>query len=552
MRICGLKFGHDGAVALIEDDVLIFSVELEKIGNQIRHCPLFDIAGVISLLSRYGYSPEDVDHFVLDGWNPRRQVFKWGQRDIRLPRAPYVQTPLSRDILDYAPNSHPEFPYLSYPHYAGHVVGSYCTSPFASNGESSFVLSWDGGMAPFLYYFHAGSGRFEYLGAPFSIVGDVYAELAAGRGPFSANPNQWETLGNPGKIMAYVAYGEQRASLMAEFTRLISDLPGLDDATVDEIYEANLVFIERAKSSPVLNTEKGEDVITTYHEFVQQLLVESLDKMIRAFPDYARNLCYAGGCALNIKWNQAVRSAGIFDRMWIPPFPNDAGSALGTACCAMMAYTPHHALRWSVYSGPEFIRNQPAPGWSSKQCSLRELAELIHHCGEPVLFLDGKAELGPRALGNRSILAPAVESSMKDTLNRIKGREGYRPVAPMCLEQHAPEVFDPGIPDPFMLYDHDVRGEWKQRIPAIQHLDGSARLQTVNASEHPRIFELLTEYYALSGVPLLCNTSANFKHKGFFPDLASASAWGGVNHIWSDGLLYRKMADDDEPTARAP
>ena len=540
MRICGLKFGHDGAVALIEDDVLVFSVEMEKIANQIRHCPLFDIAAVLSLLDSYGYSADDIDHFVLDGWNPRRQVFKWGQRDIRLPRAPYVQGPLARDVLDYPPNDHPEFPYLSYPHYAGHVVGSYCTSPFAAEGESSYVLSWDGGMAPLLYYYDVTAGRFEYLGAPFGIVGDVYAEVAAGRGPFQANPNQWETLGNPGKIMAYVAYGEERASALSEFDRLVSRLPPLDDSSVDGIYEANLDLIEQIRNSAVLNAEKGENVITSYHEYVQKLLVETLARAVESHPGYARNLCYAGGCALNIKWNQAIRSSGAFERVWIPPFPNDAGSALGTACCAMMAYASRRSLRWSVYSGPTFIQNQPSAGWQSRRCDIRELAALIHRIQEPVLFLDGNAELGPRALGNRSILAPATDASMKDTLNRIKGREGYRPVAPMCLEEHAPKVFDPGVPDPYMLYDHDVRAEWKARVPAIQHLDGSARLQTVSASDHPRIHALLTEYHALSGVPLLCNTSANFKHKGFFPDLASATEWAGVNHVWSDNRLFSK------------
>ena len=170
-----------------------------------------------------------------------------------------------------------------------------------------------------------------------------------------------------------------------------------------------------------------------------------------------------------------------------------------------------------------------------------EFAELIHRSNEPVLFLDGKAELGPRALGNRSILAAPIRGTMKDTLNRVKGREGYRPVAPVCLESHAPDIFDPGSPDPFMLYDHRVRPPWKDRIPAIQHLDGTARLQTVNADEHPLIFELLTAYHAVSGVPLLCNTSANFQGKGFFPDLQSAGQWGEVNYVWSAGRLFSRQ-----------
>jgi carbamoyltransferase len=295
------------------------------------------------------------------------------------------------------------------------------------------------------------------------------------------------------------------------------------------------------KSTTEFTSADGDDVIASYHGFAQRMLLDSHERITGANPGYRRNLCYAGGCALNIKWNQAIRRSGLFESVWIPPFPNDAGSALGTACCAMAALTGNLALQWNVYSGPPFQVPEGVDGWHTKECSMQELAELIHRRNEPVLFLDGRAELGPRALGNRSILAPATDGAMKDTLNRVKGREGYRPVAPICLESEAPDIFDPGSPDPFMLYDHQVRAPWKDRIPAIQHLDGTARLQTVNADEHPLIFELLTAYHAVSGVPLLCNTSANFQGKGFFPDLLSAAQWGKVNYVWSAGRLFSRQ-----------
>ncbi|MEE3922504.1 carbamoyltransferase C-terminal domain-containing protein [Micromonospora sp. BRA006-A] len=167
------------------------------------------------------------------------------------------------------------------------------------------------------------------------------------------------------------------------------------------------------------------------------------------------------------------------------------------------------------------------------------------------MVVDGRAELGPRALGHRSIIAPAHDPAMKDRLNEIKLRESYRPVAPICLEERAPEVFDPGTPDPYMLFEHHIRpgGGWRDRVPAVVHADGSARLQTVGPA-HPLLFELLTAYERHSGIPVLCNTSANHPGRGFFPDAASAMRWGGVPRVWSRAGCTRRTADHGGPSRR--
>ena len=129
---------------------------------------------------------------------------------------------------------------------------------------------------------------------------------------------------------------------------------------------------------------------------------------------------------------------------------------------------------------------------------------------------------------------------MRDRLNQLKGRDAYRPVAPICLEQRAEEIFDPGGRDPHMLFEHRVRPAWLQKIPAVIHVDGSARLQTVAQSDEPLLFQLLTEYEKRTAIPVLCNTSANFPGKGFFPDTASAARWGGCRHVWAEGKLYTR------------
>jgi carbamoyltransferase len=300
------------------------------------------------------------------------------------------------------------------------------------------------------------------------------------------------------------------------------------------------VFANEFKSKIRGQSYSDEDILCTFHHYLEELLVEKLKKKIGRYRRETGNLCLSGGCALNIKWNSAIRDSGLFDRVYTPPFPNDSGSAIGAACCALFQKTRSVSLVWDVYSGPLVAANGVAPGWVSRPCSIAELARLLHRENQPVILLSGRSELGPRALGNRSIVAPAVSPTMKDILNRIKKRESYRPVSPICLEHKAPDIFDPGTRDPYMLFDHRVRGDWLERVPAIVHLDGSARLQTVSPGENRVVAELLQEYEKLSGIPLLCNTSANFKGCGFFPDVYSATRWNRVNYAWCNHILYEK------------
>ncbi|MEL6537963.1 MAG: carbamoyltransferase C-terminal domain-containing protein, partial [Bacteroidota bacterium] len=267
-----------------------------------------------------------------------------------------------------------------------------------------------------------------------------------------------------------------------------------------------------------------------------------LQKKIKRTGKTTRNLCMAGGCALNIKWNSAIRNAGFMDEVYVPPFPNDSGSALGMAILEYYRKTGKWDIDWSVYSGPAIEVGDLPAGWEEKDCSLQELAQLLHDTQEPVVFLNGNAELGPRALGNRSIIGAPGEEGMKGILNKIKQREAYRPVSPMCLEHRAPQIFEPGSPDPFMLFDHQIRPEWESKIRAVRHLDNSARLQTISEKHNFTILELLTEYEKISGIPVLCNTSANFKGTGFFPNVQSALEWNGTRFVWSNGILYTKKA----------
>lgn len=277
--------------------------------------------------------------------------------------------------------------------------------------------------------------------------------------------------------------------------------------------------------------------------FLGDLLVGRVVSTVRTWRDDGQHKLYlAGGCALNIKWNSALRDCGLFDEVWVPPFPNDSGSALGAALLGRIQHAGIRPLGWQLRPGPALRAPGVLPAeWVASAAGPAEVAQLLHETGEPVVVLNDRAELGPRALGGRSILAAPTSAAMKDTLNRIKRREAYRPIAPVCPAEEAPKIFDPGTADPFMLFDHAVRPAWLDRIPAIVHLDGTARLQTVHADDEPVLTEVLRHYHRLSGVPVLCNTSANRSRCGFFPDVSSATPWGEVSRIWSDDVLYQRL-----------
>jgi carbamoyltransferase len=544
--ICGIKVTHDGGVALIDNGRLVFSVEMEKIGNADRHAHVEDLAVVGELIRAHGYKPESVDAFVIDGWRKTHKVKHWGGQEVKVDLAPYRRGIRSRDLLAEWKFAVLDQPYSSYTHYAGHFASGYCTSPFA--GGDAHVLVWDGAMMPYLYRYEAATGAVHDLGAVCYLPGASYHYLSQMLPPFQDDVGWPRELALPGKIMAYVAKGNPDPEALDRLSRAYAKACGehvSEDITDADVHEA-LGRKVRQRMGELLTWEgiRPEDGLASIHEFMGSAMVAGLEQRLSGDlsargQSSSTRLVMTGGCALNIKWNSRVRALPAVDQLWVPPFPNDAGAAIGTACCHMMTHSSKVALDWNVYSGPAFDATTGGPSdWVPARCSIQDLARLIHEGGQPVLLLHGRAELGPRALGHRSIIAPAVDPAMKVALNNIKGREDYRPVAPICIQDRAPEVFDPGTPDPYMLFDHQVRSEWHRRIPAVCHLDGSARLQTVSPADDPVLHQLLVEYDRLSGVPVLCNTSANLSGSGFFPDLGSAMRWAKVPAIWSDGTLW--------------
>jgi carbamoyltransferase len=223
----------------------------------------------------------------------------------------------------------------------------------------------------------------------------------------------------------------------------------------------------------------------------------------------------AGGVALNCVANSRLAEQGPFERVWVQPAAGDAGTALGAAlhvaCRLGDAVDPMPGAdlgrEWSDAALTEWLHRAAMP--CERPADIAEsAAEVLAHNGL-IGWFQGRSEYGPRALGHRSLLANPAHEQNLSRLNDVKGRERFRPVAPMVLEERAGEVFEGPLPSPYMLFTHRVRPQWRDRIPAVVHVDASARVQTVDRRREPLVARLLDAFERHTGLPVLVNTSFN-------------------------------------------
>ncbi|HJZ32604.1 MAG TPA: carbamoyltransferase C-terminal domain-containing protein [Hyphomicrobiaceae bacterium] len=272
----------------------------------------------------------------------------------------------------------------------------------------------------------------------------------------------------------------------------------------------------------------------------------------------ARNLCIAGGVGLNCVANGRILREAGFDNVWIQPAAGDDGIAIGCAYYGHLAiqkqprsFVMDHAYLGVEYSqqaaraalAKPFVRLETTTTDSSDICA--DAARLL--AGGNVLgWFQGRSEFGPRALGNRSILADPRPAEMKDKLNkRVKHRQAFRPFAPVVLAERANEVFEGDVESPFMLLAQRVRHDWVHKIPAVVHVDGTARVQTVRERQNPRLYRLLREFEALTGVPVLLNTSFNVKGEPIVEtpdDAVECFLATGIDHLVLHDTLISKTA----------
>jgi carbamoyltransferase len=230
------------------------------------------------------------------------------------------------------------------------------------------------------------------------------------------------------------------------------------------------------------------------------------------------NLCFAGGVALNCVLNGRIRDQGLFKNIWVQPASGDDGTALGAALWidaqirnnGEKSFVMDHAYWGPEYSDAEiekFIKWAKVP-YKKLENIAEETAEILAQ-DKIIGWYQGRMEYGPRALGSRSILASPISPKMQARLNEVKDREDFRPVAPVVLEEEAGNWFKNAVYSPYMLFVYEVQEDKADLIPAVRHVDGTARIQTINRDQHPAYYDLLKAFQQKTGVPVLVNTSFN-------------------------------------------
>jgi carbamoyltransferase len=308
------------------------------------------------------------------------------------------------------------------------------------------------------------------------------------------------------KVMALASYGKPRyLDRLREYVRL----DGEGGFRARPVPWSSLVP-PRPAGAPW--TQDHADVAAS----AQACLEEVLLGLVRHLHEHTGEdvLTLAGGVALNCVANTRLYREGPFDRVWVQPAAGDAGTALGAALHVAhqketVEAMPTAALGrgWSDTELRAWLERAAVP-YEEPDDIAETVAEELAGDGI-VAWFQGRSEYGPRALGHRSLLAHPGRAENLERLNAVKGREEFRPVAPMVLAERAAELFDGPLPSPYMLFVHDVATAWRERIPAVVHVDGTARIQTVDRADEPLVARMIDGFERRTGLPVVVNTSLN-------------------------------------------
>ena len=542
MNILGISAHyHDSAAALVVDGIPVAAVQEERLSRR-KNDPAFPLASIEWCLDQAGLEPEQLDAVVFY----ERPMLKFDRiltcalrafpKSWRsFPKA--MKNALGEKVwVGGVISSHlgiPRRKILFTEHHQSHAAATFLTSPT----RRAAILTSDGvGEWATL---SVGHGERTLGGAtditltreirfPHSL-GMLYSTFTAYLG-FAVNEGEY-------KVMGLASYG--RPTMADKVRKLIQRTPdgafvlNLDyfeyQTTSERSYSSRFVELfgpPRNWYEPIdLETDEGRrfaDCAASVQQVLEEVLVDLTTDLHKetGLPD----LCLGGGVALNGVANARILAESGFERVFVPPAPGDAGCALGAALYADRIHfgnpdkdAPDHPYWGPLPDSADLARLAQEDEYPFQELDEDALIETVADdlaAGRIVGWIDGALELGPRALGHRSILAAPHTAAMRDRLNRdIKHREEFRPFAPVATVESADRYFDlpPGAARMarFMSGVFPVRPEWRDRLAAITHVDGTARLQTLDRDMAPRLYRLLSAYERRSGLPVLLNTSLN-------------------------------------------
>ncbi|WP_447045515.1 carbamoyltransferase C-terminal domain-containing protein [Vreelandella sp. H-I2] len=502
MKILSYNPGHDGAFAYIENGRLVFSIEAEK-SSKYRHSSL-SVPDTFDALTELHDIP---DVICKGGWWPGDSPHE-GEAVAEYRGSDHGQVIVSKKQL-----LGKSIDLFSSSHERSHLLCAFGMSSLPQ-GTPCYALLWEGVI-----------GAFYEIDPELNVtkVADVmpepghrYAMLFALADPtFDKSTAEFSRLSDAGKLMALASFSKRRQPTAEEeaiMSFLFQDCEHLKPRDCEALkgfrhYNVGVEDPEFCNFAGIFSNR----LFDRFHQFAEVNLKRGMPLLI------------VGGCGLNCDWNTKWKDSGLFSDVFVPPVANDSGSAIGTAIDAQFHFTGDPKIKWDVYSGLQFLFDEPVDSslYDEWEASNATVAAML--ADDLILgWVSGRYEIGPRALGNRSILAAPFNASTRERLNIIKQREQFRPIAPVCLEEEARKWFGCSQPSPFMLYTYQATTDV---LAAVTHVNGTARIQTVSTVSNLPLFDLLTAFKTQTGYGVLCNTSLNFKTKGFINTMSDMSAY---------------------------
>lgn len=548
MIILGINAYHgDASAVLLCDGELVGAVEEERF-QRIKHIAGFPYNAVRWLIKSSGIKPEEIDHIAISR-NPSAHIHKKILFTLsKLPSFSLLKDRLSnvmriKDIKVEVAKALGVDPKRvkaqihNVEHHKAHLASSF----FVSGFDRAAILSVDGFGDFVSGMWGKGKGnRIDVEGwveFPHSL-GLAYTAFTQYLG--------FLKYGDEYKVMGLAPYGEP--SYLDEFRKIINvdkDRMGYKLDLSYFVHHTEGVTMTWEEGPPILSNAYSDKLIERFGPprkpwteidkhykdiaaSLQTRLEEAMFNLLNELYELYKlpKLCMAGGVALNCVVNGKIFKKTPFEELYVQPASHDGGTSLGAAYYVyhQILGKPRKFVMRHVYWGPEFseqeiVKSLKIRGEKLESCKVERLESEDELCkkvaryiaeGRIVGWFQGKAEWGPRALGNRSIIVDPRKKEMKDILNqRIKHREPFRPFAPSILEKAVQDYFEETYPSPFMTMTYKVKPEKRQVIPAVTHVDGTGRLQTVNKEENPLYWKLIKEFEKITGIPVLLNTSFN-------------------------------------------
>jgi carbamoyltransferase len=541
MLILGLNMFHaDASAAIVQDGEVVFAIAEERL-NRVKHYAGFPAMAVKACLDAVGARIADIDHVAVGQdsdanlakkvqyalANPAKILIfirlrqrKEAMRDVRL---------LLANALDADPKAL-RFQEHHLEHHIAHIASAYYCSPW----EKAAGFSYDGSgdfVSTMMAKCEGNEIRvLDRVFLPHSL-GSFYTMICEFIG--------YKKYGDEGKVMGLAPYGKDTyCNQIREIIRLNDSAFRLDlnyfmplgSNQGMQIQDDGTVTLARHFSDRMLQlfgeprephaeiTQRDMDLAYAMQHRFEEVFFHLLKQLHQRAP--SEDLVMAGGCALNSVANGKLFQQTPFRRTWIQPAAGDEGLAMGAALHTyhLTLQQPRRYQMKNSYLGPEFSDSRIEADLKQADLSYRKLerqalldavAEQIA-AGNVVGWFQGRMEWGPRALGNRSIVAHPGLPDMKDVLNaRIKHREWFRPFAPSILVERQSEYFEYDHPSPFMLHVYKIRPEKRAQLCAVNHVDDTGRLQTVSREENPLYYDLIRAFERRTGIPVILNTSFN-------------------------------------------